>query len=335
MSVGPEKLRLLEEPQGLAAGRVSARFGRVAACVLTYNRKDTLLRCIDAVLAQTHSVNLLIVFDNGSTDGTREALETAGHFTLSQLHYVRVERNLGPAGGFSASMRRGYESGCEWVWVMDDDVLPAPTALEELAVAFQACFSVPESIGFLVSRVETPDGRPNNVPDVDTRQDYKTQPQWAMLLQHGLVRIAWATFNSTLFPRSTLRDFGFPKPDFFYGGDDVDLTLRIAKERPGYIVGKSLAVHLREVTGSFHPLNEPDATRIPLYFYYYRSQIYLRRAHMSRKALALFLLKIGRDVVSVLLNGQHRFRMIRTILAGTAAGFFFYPRPAEASNRSD
>jgi dTDP-4-dehydrorhamnose reductase len=325
----------LEEPRALAARRVSAGFGRVAACVLTYNRRETLLRCIDAVLAQTHPVNRLIVFDNGSTDGTREALVTARHFASSRLDYVRVEGNLGPAGGFSALMRRGYESGYEWVWVMDDDVLPASTALEELTAAFEACFSVPESVGFLVSRVETPDGRPNNVPDVDTRQDHKTQPQWAMLLQHGLVRIAWCTFNSTLFPRSTLRDFGFPKPDFYYGGDDIDLTLRIAKERPSYIVGKSMAVHLREASGSFHPLNELNATRIPLYFYYYRSQIYLRRAHMSRKALAVFLFKVGCDVVSVLLNGQHRFRMTRTILAGAVAGFFFDPRPADAGDDSN
>lgn len=324
-----------EEPQALAARRVSPGFGCVAACVLTYNRKETLLRCIDAVLAQTHSVNRLIVFDNGSSDGTREALATAGHFALSQLDYVRVEDNLGPAAGFSAVMRRGYESGCEWVWVMDDDVLPAPTALEELATAYETCFSVPEDVGFLVSRVETPDGRPNNVPDVDTRQDRKMQPQWAMLLQHGLVRIAWSTLNSTLFPRGTLRDFGFPKPDFFYGGDDIDLTLRIAKERPGYIVGKSLAVHLREASGSFHPVNELNPTRIPLYFYYYRSQIYIRRAHMSRKALAVYLFKVSCDVVSVLLNGQHRFRMIRMILAGTVAGLFFRPRPAAAGDRSN
>jgi GT2 family glycosyltransferase len=323
----------LEKPSALPTSRVSPEFGRVVACVLTYNRKETLLRCLDAILAQTHPVDRLVVFDNGSTDGTREALAAAGHFALSQLDYVRIEKNIGPAGGFSGVMRRGYDSGAEWIWVMDDDVLPAPNALEELALAYETCFSSPESVGFLVSRVETPDGRPNNVPDVDTRQDLKTQPQWAMLLQHGLVRIAWSTLNSTLFPRSSFRDFGFPKPDFFYGGDDIDLTLTIAKKRPGYIVGKSMAVHLREASGSFHPLNEPNAERIPLYFYFYRSQIYLRRAHMSRKALALFVFRVTRDIVSVLLKGKNRFRMIRAILAGAVAGFFVRPRPAEASDR--
>jgi GT2 family glycosyltransferase len=323
-----------EKPTATKAPGVSRDFGSVAACVLTYNRKETVLRCLAAIGDQTHAVDLIVILDNGSTDGTREALAAAGYLRDERVDFVRLEANVGPAGGFSAMMRHAYERGCDWIWVMDDDVLPAPTALEELVAAYRRCFACPEEVGFLVSRIETPDGRPNNVPDVDTRQNPRMQPQWATLLQHGLVRIAWSTLNSTLFPSTSLRDFGFPKPDFYYGGDDVDLTLRIVKERPGYIVGKSVAVHLREASGSFHPLNEPNPARIPLYFYFYRSQVYLRRTHMSRKALALFLFRIGTDVIGVLLRGTNRFRTIRTILAGTVAGFFFRPRAADAPRRS-
>jgi GT2 family glycosyltransferase len=305
-------------------------FGRITACILTYNRKDTLLICIRAVLAQSCPVDRIMVYDNASTDGTQEELARAGFLDDPRITVLRAETNTGPAGGFSALFRAGYATGCEWLWAMDDDVIPEPDALAELVVAYEKNFSRPEEIGFLVSRVQTPDGEPNNVPDIDNTQDHHSQPRWAHLLHRGMVKVAWSTLNSILLPRSTFRDFGFTSPDFFYGGEEIDLTLRIVKERPGYLVGRSLATHLRETSGSFHPLNEKNAARIPLYFYFYRNQIYLRRSFWSRKVLIRFSLGVLRDVVRVLLRGEHGKKMAWTMLKGMVAGFFFKPRYPKA-----
>ena len=298
----------------------------VVACVLTYNRAAILLRCLAAIRAQSHPVDRIVIFDNGSTDGTETTIAAAGLLDDARVTFVRADRNLGPAAGLHALMRRAYDDGADWLWVMDDDVLPAPDALAELALAFNAAIGDPGALGFLVSRVVTPDGRPNNVPDIDNRQDHAAPPRWTDLLHHGLVRVAWATFNSVLFPRSALREFGFPLPAFFYGGEDIDLTIRIARARPSYIVGRSLAVHLRDSSGTFHPAKETDRGRIPLYFYYYRNQVYLRRAHMSRKALALFLFGVLRDMLRVAKDGRHRWAMLRVMATGAAAGMLFAPR---------
>ena len=249
--------------------------------------------------------------------------------SLSNLTVVRTETNLGPAGGFSALFRHAYQAGCGWVWVMDDDVIPEPDALEELVRAYTANFSRPEEVGFLVSRVQTPDGQPNNVPDIDNSQDARTPPRWAHLLHHGMVKIKFSTFCSDLFPRSTIEKFGFPCADFFYGAEDVDYTLRVARELPGYMVGKSLATHLRAV-GVFSPLTEVNSARIPLYFYFYRNQIYLRRSLMSRKALVQFLATALLNAVRSLYRSPHGFAMSRTILSGFVAGLTFRPRRAES-----
>jgi GT2 family glycosyltransferase len=301
-------------------------FGRVIACILTYNRKETLLICLRAVLAQSHAVDRIVVYDNASTDGTEAELERAGFLADERIALLRAQTNTGPAGGFSSLFREAYATGCEWLWAMDDDVIPEPDALAELVLAYEKNFACPEDIGFLVSRVQTPDGEPNNVPDIDNAQDHRSPPRWAHLLHHGMVKISWSTLNSILLPRSTFRDFGFPSPDFLYGGEDIDMTLRIVKERPGYLVGKSLATHLRATSGSFHPLNESNAARIPLYFYFYRNQIYLRRSFWSRKALILFSIAVLRDVARVLFRKRHGRAMAWTMLRGFAAGFFFQPR---------
>jgi GT2 family glycosyltransferase len=44
----------------------------ITAVVVTYNRKELLIRCINSLRKQTVRLNDIIVVNNGSTDGTKE-----------------------------------------------------------------------------------------------------------------------------------------------------------------------------------------------------------------------------------------------------------------------
>ena len=47
--------------------------------------------------------------------------------------YAPQSDNLGGAGGFSAGVKKAYELGAAWFWVMDDDVAVLPDGIEKLA----------------------------------------------------------------------------------------------------------------------------------------------------------------------------------------------------------
>lgn len=47
---------------------------QVIACIVTYNRQELLLNCIDAILNQTYHINELLIINNNSTDNTIEVL---------------------------------------------------------------------------------------------------------------------------------------------------------------------------------------------------------------------------------------------------------------------
>jgi len=312
-------------PSPNAQALASRPVGRVFAGVLSYNRKEIAVICLRALLGQTRPVNQVVVFDNGSTDGTKDYLEREGLLALENVSFVRVETNQGPAAGFTALFQHCYAEGCDWLWVMDDDVIPEPNALKELVSAYTNNFSTPESIGFLASCLRTSDGLPNNVPDIDNRQERSAPPRWAELLGQGLVRIQWSTFCSTFIPRSTMEKFGFPCADFYYGGEDIDYSLRIMHERPIYLVGKSTALHLRAVTGNFDILAETDPKRLPFYYYFYRNQLYLRRAYLGRYSLARFLIKAICDACLAVPRGKIGRSMSATVFRGIAAGLFYNP----------
>ena len=97
----------------------------MAVVVVTFNRAELLDRMLDGLAAQTHQPDAVIVIDNCSTDHTREVLDAR---TDLPLHVTTTASNLGGAGGFHIGMRAAYDAGWDRIWLMDDDVVPAPTA---------------------------------------------------------------------------------------------------------------------------------------------------------------------------------------------------------------
>jgi len=102
---------------------------RTAAVIVTYNRKAMLQRCLRALCTQTAGVPELWVIDNASTDGTAELV---AQLNLPTMHYYNTGKNLGGAGGFACGIQQAACSGAEYLWIMDDDCLPEPDALQQL-----------------------------------------------------------------------------------------------------------------------------------------------------------------------------------------------------------
>jgi rhamnopyranosyl-N-acetylglucosaminyl-diphospho-decaprenol beta-1,3/1,4-galactofuranosyltransferase len=95
---------------------------RVAAVVVTFNRKHLLIECIQGLLVQTVRPDRIYIVDNASTDGTAESLAEAGYLNNPLIQYVCLGSNCGGAGGFSAGLEIAYKAGFDWFWLMDDDV---------------------------------------------------------------------------------------------------------------------------------------------------------------------------------------------------------------------
>ena len=73
----------------------------VSAIIPTFNRCKYIRRAIDSVLAQTLPVDEIIVIDDGSTDGTAEAVE---EWYGSQVRVIRQE-NAGVSGARHRGIR--------------------------------------------------------------------------------------------------------------------------------------------------------------------------------------------------------------------------------------
>ena len=69
---------------------------KVSVVIPTYNRRDTLMRAIASVQAQSYPISELIVVDDGSDDGTEQAVKAVDGVRIYQENQgVSAARNCG------------------------------------------------------------------------------------------------------------------------------------------------------------------------------------------------------------------------------------------------
>ena len=78
---------------------------RVAAIVVTRNRKALLEKCIQSLLAQKSVSCDVIIIDNDSSDGTEELIR---YITDTRIFYYNTGSNLGGAGGFNYGFKKAF-----------------------------------------------------------------------------------------------------------------------------------------------------------------------------------------------------------------------------------
>lgn len=75
----------------------------------------------------------VIVVANGAAAGSAAALERLADEANGTVHMVSLPQNLGSAGGFKAGLEHAAShSGCDFIWLLDDDNVPEPGALQIL-----------------------------------------------------------------------------------------------------------------------------------------------------------------------------------------------------------
>ena len=206
----------------------------IAAVVVTYQRKELLVECLLGILKQSKPVNSIYLIDNDSRDGTPDFLKVHNFLeslppvqgTLWEsktklfnsyciLNFVRLAENTGGAGGFHEGVKRAYESGFQWIWLLDDDVEPEKFCLENL-LSFQdvsKCIH-PQKI--------LPDGKLLNwegyISPVTGRRIFQNNPSFERGFQFSCTNAG--NFEGMLIHRDIVKEIGYPDPRFFMVSDD-------------------------------------------------------------------------------------------------------------------
>lgn len=329
---------------------------KVCAIVVTYNRKDLLMDCINSILSQTRQVEGICIVDNNSTDGTPKALyekglisslppevlfqpwmiETVIQNPLGQelaIHYIRNNVNTGGAGGFNLGIKKAFKQGYDWFWLMDDDVYADKEALKNLLGGYSKIKKVEAKIGFLCSHVTWVDGTPHvmNLPNPTLPWGLgRDKTPYNIYIKDGILRITSCSFVSCLIHKDAISKVGLPIKEMFIYADDVEFTERIiAKGYSGFYVVNSIVIHKTKNNEpvSFSSIQYKDLIRI---FHEVKNNIYLNK----KKGIIFLLRYILIDFYNHLRNSLSKGNLkgFYYIVKGLIHGLVFNPKIEKIEN---
>lgn len=288
---------------------------KTIAIIVTYNRKQLLLECIDSLEKQSENKTLdILVIDNASTDGTKEVLEP--FIVSNRIKYKNTGSNLGGAGGFEYGVLSVMNEDYDYVWIMDDDTIPTENALEEF---YNFVKKQPE-FGFLSSTVKWTDGSicTMNVQRKNIFSKLKS-------FDADIIPVQYATFVSLFVSAKTIREVGAPIGEFFIWGDDWEFTRRISKRYKSYLVKNSVVIHKTLHNQGCNISNDVEE-RIPRYKLNYRNKMFIAKQEKV-KGYIYYGLTVIKDVLLVLIKSKDNKKLrIKTIFEGISEGKKFEPK---------
>lgn len=101
--------------------------------VLNWNRLDLTKRCLSNLENQTYNEKLVIIIDNGSTDGSVGWLSEQTNVTL-----IKNKRNFGFARAVNQGIALALGKKCKYVVTLNNDTEIDPTWLEKLVVFMES-----------------------------------------------------------------------------------------------------------------------------------------------------------------------------------------------------
>lgn len=107
----------------------------VVVIILNHDKKEDALRCLDSVARLDYSPIESVVVDNGSRDGSAEAIRAK----YPRVHLIENKFNAGVAGGRNLGIRYAREKfDYRFLLFLDNDVVIETRALSEMVKAFDS-----------------------------------------------------------------------------------------------------------------------------------------------------------------------------------------------------
>jgi len=136
---------------------------KVMVLILSYNGKELLQDSIISYLNNDYSNFQVVVIDNGSTDSSKEWVES----NFPKVHVLRTETNLGYSGGFNFGLEYAFNTEkVDYVLITNNDVKVDSKVISELVKVAES----DSLIGFTTGKVYYYDN-PNILQTVGKNED--------------------------------------------------------------------------------------------------------------------------------------------------------------------
>ncbi len=283
---------------------------KIAAVIVTYNRKELLEEVLEAFDAQTKLPDYMIVVDNACTDGTHNVLEKWKNRDIGNEKFViRSDINLGGSGGFYLGTKCAMETEAEWVWVSDDDAIPELNVFEKAETHIKGIKNT-NDVSAICTAVFT-DGKISETNRCYRKKTFgrvRLIPIPTKKYENSKFLCDNFSYVGVMMNKRSLKECGLIRPDFFIWRDDVEHSWRLS------LIGKIVCFPDMKIV---HKMKHQDYQGISWKTYYgYRNDIIVLNEFCS---LRYAVVKAASAIIHGIRSGKKRH--LRLCLDAVIAGF--------------
>jgi len=284
----------------------------VVMLILTWNRREDVLRCVASLDRLDYPNCLPVVIDNASADGTVAALRARD----ATLAIIENSANLGYAGGNNVGLRWALARGADFVQIVNSDTEVTPDLVSELVrvaetdsrIAVVGCRNLlMEDPSRLWGAYGVVTYGPFAVRVAGERQP--DGPAWRRVRDVDAV-----IGNGYLWRRAALERIGLLDEHFFGYHEDVDWCLRAHAAGYRVVYAGSAAIIHRGGSSS----SAGHARVFPVSYFLGRNGVLLVRKHGGWRQRVRFAFQCG---------GAHAARWLR------ALALYLFPRRTRLGRR--
>lgn len=205
------------------AAKKPHRRSALAVVVVNWNGGLYVLRCLDSAGKSSIPVDRVVVVDNGSIDGSPEAIERYH----PEVVLIRNDENRGFAVACNQGIERALAEGAEYVFLLNSDAEVSVDTIERLVAA---AARHPEA-GMLAGKILTDGGKRiwcaglevGFFPNLQRMRGFLQKDSGQFDVE---CEVPALTGCGLLLRRSLLERVGLFDPRFFVYCEDIDLALR-------------------------------------------------------------------------------------------------------------
>jgi rhamnosyltransferase len=293
----------------------------IASVTVAFNGAHVLQRHLEALKGQRRRLDEIVVVNNASTDDTSNLL--AARFP--EVTILNLPENRGMGGGLSAGLAyASLTKKYDWVWIFDQDSVPAENALELLLDGHQQLIIQGKAertaiVAPVCVHSETGMSYPGLIWKSGWRYvDLKS-------FTSPVVFVDSVISSGTLLKREVVETMGLPRADFFIDFVDHEYCFRL--RRAGYRVAIVKASQLDHEIGSarrikFFGLSKKWADHVPWREYYMaRNEIFtVWKYHPDWRSKCSTMIRLLRHVLELFLFGREKFACVKMMVGGVRDG---------------
>jgi len=200
----------------------------VYVIILNWNGKKDTQECLDSLASQEYPLHKIIVVDNGSTDGSLEALR--GMFPW--VEFLPQKTNIGYAKGCNAGIKSALKKKADFIFLLNNDTVLHPKCIGRLVDAAQA----DPHIGIVGPKIYYHDQK-DRIWFAGGRISYFLGNTWHLGNRRrdkggyeGTIDADYVTGCAMLIKRELIERIGFFDANYHSYFEDCDLCVRANKQ---------------------------------------------------------------------------------------------------------